>query len=73
LHVVLPLATYALLVLSAVAAPAYAREALFAVGAATLLLLLVGIHNAWDAITYHVLVRRRDAEAGADAAENDER
>jgi hypothetical protein len=30
------------------------------VGAATLLLLFVGIHNAWDAVTYLVLVKKRE-------------
>jgi hypothetical protein len=33
---------------------------LFGVGAAALLLLFVGIHNAWDAVTYHVFVNRED-------------
>jgi hypothetical protein len=28
------------------------------VGAAALLLLFVGIHNAWDSIAYHVFVKR---------------
>ena len=51
-HVLLPLAAYAMLSLSALAAPFHAREALFGVGAAALLLLFVGIHNAWDAVTY---------------------
>jgi len=61
-HVLLPWAAYALLVVSALAASAHTHEALFAVGAATLLLLFVGIHNAWDNITYHVLIHRRDPE-----------
>jgi hypothetical protein len=26
----------------------------------TLLLLFVGIHNAWDAVTYHVFVKKRE-------------
>jgi hypothetical protein len=56
-HVVLPLAAYALLVLSAFAATSYPSAALFGVGAATLLLLFIGIHNAWDAIAWHVFVR----------------
>ncbi|HEY3341562.1 MAG TPA: hypothetical protein VGK81_06070 [Anaerolineae bacterium] len=55
-HVLLPLASYALLALSAFAAPAHAHEALFGVGAATLLLLFIGIHNAWDSVAYHVFV-----------------
>ena len=41
-HVVLPLATYGLLVLLAIAALSHTREALFGVGAATLLLLFIG-------------------------------
>jgi hypothetical protein len=58
-HVLLPFAAYAMLAGSAFAAHSYARPALFLVGAAALLLLFVGIHNAWDAVTYHVFVRRR--------------
>jgi hypothetical protein len=59
-HVALPLAAYALLVLSSFAAPSHTREALFGVGAAALLLLFVGIHNAWDSVAYHVFVQRGD-------------
>ncbi len=59
-HVVLPLAAYLILVLSALAAPFNTREALFGVGGATLLLLFVGIHNTWDTIAYHVFVNKRD-------------
>ena len=58
-HVLLPFAAYAMLAGSAFAAHSYARPAQFIVGAAALLLLFVGIHNAWDAVTYHVFVRRR--------------
>ena len=37
-------------------------EALFGVGSAVLLLLFVGIHNAWDNIAYHVLVNSEDTK-----------
>ncbi len=57
-HLVLPFAAYAILAVSAVFALRHARGSLFAVGTAALLLLFVGIHNAWDAITYHVFYRR---------------
>jgi hypothetical protein len=57
-HVVLPLSAYALLAASCVAAFYRPEEAQFAVAAATLMLLFAGIHNAWDAVTYHVVVRR---------------
>jgi hypothetical protein len=59
-HLALPLACYATLAVAACLAYGAARPALFLVGAATLLLLFVGIHNAWDAVTYHVFVRRRE-------------
>ncbi|OLE52790.1 MAG: hypothetical protein AUG51_16590 [Acidobacteria bacterium 13_1_20CM_3_53_8] len=58
-HALLPFAAYAMLAGSAFAAYSHARPALFIVGAAALLLLFVGIHNAWDAVTYYVFVRRR--------------
>jgi hypothetical protein len=58
-HVLLPLAAYATLALSAYAARSHLRDASFGVGAAALLLLLIGIHNAWDNITPPVLVVKR--------------
>ncbi|MGC1451610.1 MAG: hypothetical protein WA830_16385 [Candidatus Sulfotelmatobacter sp.] len=39
---------------------AFPTEALFGVAAAALLLLFIGIHNAWDAVTYHVFVKKRE-------------
>lgn len=59
-HVVLPIAGYALLTISAFASRFDAPDILYLVGAAALMLLLTGIHNAWDAVTYHVFVRRRE-------------
>jgi hypothetical protein len=59
-HAVLPLAAYGMLALSAFAAISYTREALFCVGAAALLLLFTGIHNAWDSVAYHVFVKAHD-------------
>lgn len=60
-HVLLPLAAYAVLAVSALVSPSHEREILFAVGGATLLLLFSGIHNAWDAASYFVLVVRKPA------------
>ena len=62
-HVLLPFVAYAILGMSAFAASSYLRGVLFAVAAAALLLLFVGIHNAWDAVTYHVYVRRGKLQA----------
>jgi hypothetical protein len=56
-HVALPLAAYVLLAVCCFAARSHARGSLFVVGAAVLLLLFSGIHNAWDNIAYHVLVQ----------------
>lgn len=61
-HVALPLLAYATLGLSAFAAAAHARGALFCVGGATLLLLFIGIHNAWDNVSYHVLVPKAEKD-----------
>ena len=58
-HVLLPFAAYMVLAISAYAAFSHVRPALFLVGAAALMLLFIGIHNAWDAVTYHVFVRSR--------------
>jgi len=58
-HVLLPFAAYTVLATAAFASSYAARPALFLVGAAALVLLLIGIHNAWDAITYQVFVRAR--------------
>ncbi len=58
-HVVLPLGAYTTLAVSALTALSLTRESLFGVAAAVLVLLVVGIHNAWDAVTYHVVVKTR--------------
>jgi hypothetical protein len=61
-YCVLPLVAYAMLVLSALAAASHTHEALFGVGAAALLLLFIGIHNAWDSVAYLVYVKKRGTE-----------
>ena len=63
-HALLPIASYATLGVSAVVTHFDAHLALFLVAAAALLLLYIGIHNAWDTVTYHVFVsRRKDGES----------
>ena len=68
-HVVLPVVAYVMLAFSSFAAPSHPREALFCVGGVTLLLLFVGIHNAWDGVSYHVLVNIASANAERDRHE----
>ncbi len=58
-HVLLPFLAYAMLAGSAYATRWNLGKALFGIAAAAMLLLFVGIHNAWDAVTYHVFVNKR--------------
>jgi hypothetical protein len=57
-HALLPLIAYGTVGLSAYIVTQNTRRALFFLGGATLLFLFVGIHNAWDSVTYAVFVHR---------------
>jgi hypothetical protein len=57
--VLLPFAVYGTLVVSAIAAKEHLHEVLFGVAAAVLLLLMIGIHDAWDAVTYRLFQKRQ--------------
>jgi len=57
-HALLPLAAHAMLAIAAFATRNHLRVALCVVAAAALLLLFIGIHNAWDTVTYHVFVKK---------------
>lgn len=54
-HTVLPIVAYTLLMAGSLSLSSYPRQVLFLVGASALLLLFVGIHNAWDGVTYITL------------------
>ena len=61
-HTGLPLIAYASLLLAAILLQRSPQRTLFLVAASTLLLLFIGIHNAWDTVTYiaiHVLQREK--------------
>jgi hypothetical protein len=66
-YALLPLAAYAILILSAFMAPSHMTEALFGVGAAALLLLFIGIHNAWDSVAYLVFYSKQENADNKDA------
>jgi hypothetical protein len=51
-HVGLPLISYALPIAAAFMIPSNAHRSLFIIGFGALMLLFIGIHNAWDAVTY---------------------
>jgi len=63
-HVLLPFAAYVTLAVSPYVARYRMHEALFGIGAAALLFLFIGIHNAWDAVTYHVFVKKQREREG---------
>ena len=52
LYTAFPLVSYIAFVVAAILLPVNPAPALFVIGAATLLLLFTGIHNAWDTVTY---------------------
>ena len=54
-HTLLPLAAYAALLLAALVLPRDAERSLFVVAGAVLSLVLIGIHNSWDTVTYLAL------------------
>ena len=56
-HALLPIVAYGVLAGAAFDEPRDLHQSLFAIAATTLLLLVIGIHNAWDAATWHVFVR----------------
>jgi hypothetical protein len=56
-HVVLPLLAYAITVAAAVSVAHETIFALFLIGGASVLLLFIGIHNAWDTVTHLTLQR----------------
>ena len=53
-HAVLPVVSYGLILFAALWQSHDLHTALFAIAAAVVLLLVTGIHNAWDAATYNV-------------------
>ena len=56
-HIILPYASYILLFVGAVTLNSNHEVALFIIAAMALLLMFVGIHNAWDTVTYLMLER----------------
>ena len=54
-HTIFPLVSYTALLVAGMLLPVHAAPALFVIAAATVLLLFIGIHNAWDNVTYIAL------------------
>lgn len=61
-HTIFPLGAYVTLVVAAPLLPRDATSALFAIGAATVVLLFIGIRNSWDTVTYVALLQRQSRD-----------
>lgn len=61
-HALLPLSAYATLAVSSWFFLLHAANAMFCIAAGALVLLFVSIHNAWDAVTYHIFVGKHERE-----------
>jgi hypothetical protein len=66
-HTVLPIASYAGVLAAAADLTSHPTSLLFVIGVAAGVLLFVGIHNAWDTVTYIIVMRwearRREKDA----------
>jgi len=62
-HVLLPAAAYLVLAIAALEGTSHPAGALFAMAASAMVLLVVGIHNAWDSVTYIVAKRGSQEKA----------
>jgi hypothetical protein len=61
-RVIMPMTGYAVLGAAAFTAKTHERAALFQVAAVALLLLFIGIHDAWDNATYLVFYKRGEVK-----------
>ncbi|HTV48413.1 MAG TPA: hypothetical protein VMG59_08210 [Phycisphaerae bacterium] len=61
-YLISPTGVYAALFLSGLLLCSYTRVALFIIAGAALCLLLIGIRNAWDTVTHHVVNYSQEIE-----------
>jgi hypothetical protein len=64
-HLILPLVAYPALFVGAAGTSHAQSWALFLIGGVSLLLVCIGIHNAWDTVTYVVMRDKEEASKGA--------
>ncbi len=67
-HTLLPLVSYLLIFLGALLLPMYTLGAPYALAAAVLLMLFIGLHNAWDLVTY-LAIEQPEKEQRANAGD----
>jgi hypothetical protein len=58
-YVIFPLVAYVTLVVAAILLPSGPVPILFVIGAASVVLIFIGIHNAWDTVTYVITEEAR--------------
>ena len=63
-HIVLPIAAYGSALVAGLIFRSNMENALFVIAGAALLLMYLGIHNAWDAVTWLATERPKDPGAG---------
>ena len=56
-YMAFPLIAYIVLIVAAIALPAHPALALYIISAVMVVLLFIGIHNAWDLVTYLAIER----------------
>lgn len=57
---ILPLIAYVAIAVSAIELPMIPATSLFVIAGATILMIFIGIHNAWDVVTYLAIERRQE-------------
>jgi len=62
-HSILPFLVYGDLLISSIVLQRDTTPALFAIAGGVLVLLFVGIHNAWDTVTYVAMMRDEDRKS----------
>ena len=65
-YTLLPLISYTALVVAAILLPIYPGPVLFIIAAVMMLLLFMGIHNAWDVVTYIAVERSQPQDTSQD-------
>ena len=63
-HTIFPLISYTALLVAAMLLPGYPAPALYVIAAGTVLLLFIGIHNAWDNVIYITIELSRPQNKG---------
>ncbi len=66
-HTILPFFSYTALFVAGILLPLYPVPSLPVIAAVALLLLFIGIHNAWDTVTYTTIMQAQQEDESQDA------